>query len=144
MCSAVTTLIGLLERALEKCGGSKQALADVMGISRPRVSRLLNGSTEYEPGILPCFKLAAFLREDELQVLRLASKGWLADLLESRQRKSVMELLTADQRSILDDFDVVAAKLPKAADRLRELLSELATEARRKLPKRGTKKKKAR
>jgi transcriptional regulator with XRE-family HTH domain len=137
----VNTLVELLERGLEKAGGSQQDLATALGISRPRVNRLLkNERGGYQLGIAPCFKLAKLLKEDELMVLRVANKGWLADLVESRQ-KGVREQLAAAERSILDDYHVVAARSPKVAERLREFLGELATEARTKPPKRATRKK---
>lgn len=141
MCSAVTTLVELLKRALEKVGGSQQDLATALGISRPRVNRLLkNQSDGYQLSIPPCLKLAELLKEDGLMVLRAAKKGWLADWVESQQQ-GVKERLTAAERSILDDYHIAAARMPKAAERLRELLAELATEARTKRPKRATRKK---
>jgi transcriptional regulator with XRE-family HTH domain len=138
----VTTLVELLERGLEKVGGLQKDLATALGISRPRVNRLLkNERGGYQLGIAPCYKLAELLKEDELMVLRVAGKGWLADLVESHQRKGVKEKLTAAERSILDDYHIVAERLPDAAGSLRDLLGQLATEARTKRPKRGTKKK---
>jgi len=77
-----------------------------------------------------CFKLAELVKVQDTTVLRLARKGWLADILEQRERGSVGERLTHEQRSLVSNYEVVKGRSPKTARRLRALLDELATDAR--------------
>jgi hypothetical protein len=127
----VTTLASLLKQALDQVGGSHTALGQALGLSRPRVSRLFSeGERGYPLGVKACFKLAAFVNEEDTTVLRLAGKGWLADVLDQRESRSVVDRLTQEQRSLIGNYEIVKVRSPKMAKRLRALLDEMATEAR--------------
>jgi hypothetical protein len=136
VCGPVETLVELMEAGLEAVGGSQTALAKAIGVSRPRVSRLLSnkptekGGRRYNLGIGPCYKLAALVGVDVKVALRLSKKDWLVDLMDEHQSDTGRRPLTTEQTSILQDFRAVNARRPRLAKRIRELLREAATDAR--------------
>jgi hypothetical protein len=126
----VITLVSLLKEGLDRVGGSQAALAIALGLSRPRVTRLLQqGERGYPLGVKACFALADLVNRDYVTVLRLANKGWMADILE-KIGVSKQGSLQPEYRSLLGNYAVVKKRAPRTAERVRALLEELATDAR--------------
>jgi hypothetical protein len=108
----------LLEQAAKRLG-SKQALATAIGITPGRLSRLLGG--EYSMEVINCLRLAKIISRKPDDVLRMAGKDDVADL--------IVELYgpAPERPAVVDDVVVNALSDAERGAAVRELFDDAET-----------------
>jgi hypothetical protein len=125
----VASFASFLQQALELFDGSQADLATALGLSRPRVNRALRGVGGYTFGLEACVELAALCGVHPHVVLSAAGK---APLSERLNRLYNVDARDRDDQAILADLNAIRATSPEAYRRVRGVIGDLATSARRK------------
>ena len=113
--------------------GSKKSLADVIGISASRLSRVIRGEDQdFTLGVISCLRLAKATGRHASFVLRLSGKADIAELLEDLYKWPEPSDLSAKvQRAVKIDserFLQVVDAWPSLEEQHRALLAASAAE----------------
>lgn len=101
--------------------GTQSALADAIGLTDSRLTKVLRGDSG-GLGVLNCLRLAKVAGVAPSTVLRAAGKGDIADLIEDMYGKSATPLFSVD-RAVEEWWPDLS---PPARAAMRTLLDELA------------------
>jgi transcriptional regulator with XRE-family HTH domain len=111
-----------IERAISISGGSAEALADKIGISRSRVSYWVHATGM--PGIHTCLQLALLTGDDPKDILIMAGHDSTAAILDEvygdRGDSRALELHKFDARFKLEEVIRAAQLAMRALDHTRE------------------------
>jgi hypothetical protein len=101
-CESVSQFSELLNRAVATFP-NRSAFAKAMGLNASRLSRALN-TGDFPFNVANCLRLAQVSGESPSVVLRAAGKGDIADLIEALYGRDRNELLSAEERALLDQW----------------------------------------
>jgi transcriptional regulator with XRE-family HTH domain len=114
-----------LQRIAEEFA-TKKALADAIGMGQPRLSHALSGEDGYTFNVENCLRLAKIANRPASEVLRVAGKGDIAELLEHLYPRPGKRI-TGEQRDLLDDWALLDTD---EQDAFRRLIRARAKEKR--------------
>lgn len=123
-CAATLLLVSAFTEFLASAARqfrTKQEFAAALGITPGRFSRLLRG--EFSMEVVNCLRLAKLSGESPAQVLRLAGKSEIADLIDELYAR---QPLTQAQRELIAVWDAIPAEAREAFGTMLRYTREVA------------------